>query len=89
MTNTTKEVVMAGKIRSSRVLVAQGMFGSLPAPYAGPGNAVVLGMVGGVETVIFHYYTDEIGFVPAEVDGLTMEQAQALKQRRDIAYLRS
>lgn len=43
----------------------------------------------GTETDVFRYYSDELHFSSEEFKGLTLEQAHALRQKRDIAYLQS
>ena len=43
----------------------------------------------GSEMPVFEYFSDELHFAPAEFIGLTLEQAHALKTRKDVAYLRS
>lgn len=46
------------------------------------------GLAVGVTTA-FVWFDDELTFREEELVGLTLEQAQDLKQQRDIAYLRS
>lgn len=41
------------------------------------------------ERELFWYYPDEISFTADEFIGLTVTEAQALKFRKDVAYLRS
>lgn len=43
----------------------------------------------GKEMSLFEYYPDEISFTANEFVGLTVEQARALKGKKDRAYLRS
>lgn len=43
----------------------------------------------GTDEVLFEYYFDEISFNEKELIGLTKEQAFALRQKKDIEYLRS
>jgi hypothetical protein len=38
---------------------------------------------------VFRYYPDEISFTEAELVGLTVEQAKALRHRRDVEYLQT
>lgn len=38
---------------------------------------------------MFFWYPDEITIHAEEMKGLTVEEAYALKQKRDVAYLRS
>ncbi len=53
------------------------------------GRAHVWATAGGVEKVVFDYYTDELSFAAPEFVGKTIEQARALRTERDMAYLRS
>jgi hypothetical protein len=39
--------------------------------------------------LLFSYFADEISFSSAELLGLTVEQANELHHRKDVAYLRS
>lgn len=41
------------------------------------------------ETTAFWYYSDELTFSPSDVIGKTIDEACALKQARDVAYLQS
>lgn len=41
------------------------------------------------EALLFSYFADEIMFSSAELVGLTVEQANELRHKRDVAYLRS
>lgn len=43
----------------------------------------------GVTEDLFSYYTDELTFLENEFIGLTKREAQDLRLRRDVAYLRS
>lgn len=45
--------------------------------------------VSGKEEFLFEYYPDELSFTPTEFIGLTIEQAHALKHRKDVDYLQS
>lgn len=42
-----------------------------------------------VEEHVFHWFSDELSFIPNELIGLTLEEARDLRTARDIAYLRS
>jgi hypothetical protein len=45
---------------------------------------------GHIETKeLFSYYPDEISFHPEELVGLTEDEAYELRQKKDVAYLRS
>jgi hypothetical protein len=39
--------------------------------------------------LLFSYFADEISFSSAELLGLTVEQANELHHRKDVAYLQS
>jgi len=41
------------------------------------------------DVFVFAWFDDELRFQPQEIVGLTVEEAQDLKQKRDIAYLQS
>ncbi len=43
----------------------------------------------GVAKQLFEFYPDEISFRESEFVGMTEEEAYSLRQRRDIAYIRS
>jgi hypothetical protein len=54
-----------------------------------PMPEVVVRVDGGEERTLFSYYPDELSFRAAEFVGLTVDEALALRHRRDVAYLRS
>jgi hypothetical protein len=39
--------------------------------------------------LLFSYYADEISFSSAELLGLTVDQANELRHKKDVAYLQS
>lgn len=43
----------------------------------------------GTDKVLFEWYPDEISFTESEFIGLTESEARALRQRKDVEYLRS
>jgi len=43
----------------------------------------------GKEQMLFSFYPDEISFSASEFVGLTLDEARALKGKKDRAYLRS
>jgi hypothetical protein len=43
----------------------------------------------GIDRELFGYFTDEISFTENELIGLTHEEAQYLRTRKDVAYLQS
>jgi hypothetical protein len=61
-----------------------------PPAQFGDMAAVFVKTDGGSETVkLFSYFHDEISFTPAELLGLTVEQAHELRHKKDVAYLQS
>lgn len=52
---------------------------AMPQVYVDTENAI--------SQYLFSYYPDEIQFTPEEFIGLTIEEAHALKTKKDIAYL--
>ena len=52
-------------------------------------GAKVVADLGNGEEKILEFYPDEISFVPAELEGMTIDEAAALKHRKDLAYLQS
>lgn len=69
------------KITAARITaLPAGLFDALPIVYV---------TVGGFEEKLFVYYPDEIQFCPAELVGLTVAEAHALKGRKDREYLRT
>lgn len=44
---------------------------------------------GTAKFVLFFYYPDEISFSATELLGLTVEQANELHHKKDVAYLQS
>jgi len=53
------------------------------------GGAKVMADIGNGEEKVLEFYPDEISFTPAELEGKTVDEARALKQQKDVAYLRS
>ena len=58
-----------------------GMFDPMPEVIATFDN--------GTTKTLFSFYPDEITFQPSEFIGLTEEEAMALRQRKDVAFLKS
>jgi hypothetical protein len=50
---------------------------------------VIVGFSDGTSTSLFTYYPDEISFTETEFLGLTESEAHALRQKKDVAYLKS
>ena len=59
----------------------QGMFDPMPE--------VVATCEDGSTKKLFSFYPDEISFQPSEFVGLTEEEAEALRHRKDTAFLKS
>jgi len=53
------------------------------------GGARVMADLGSGEEKVFEFYPDEISFSADELEGKTVDEALALKQQKDLAYLRS
>lgn len=70
------------KILNARITaMPKGMFDPMPVVYATTAD--------GVEHELFSFYPDEISFTATEFEGLTIEQACALRHKKDVAYLKS
>ena len=70
------------KIKSATIgPMPHGMFDPMPK--------VTVTMEDGTTADLFDCYPDEISFAPSEFAGLTVSEAYALKQKKDVAYLRS
>ena len=59
----------------------EGMFDAMPE--------VVATFEDGTTKTLFSFYPDEITFRASEFIGLTEEEANALRQRKDVAFLKS
>ena len=59
----------------------EGMFDPMPE--------VVATFEDGTTKTLFSFYPDEITFQASEFKGLTEEEANALRQRKDAAFLKS
>ncbi len=58
-----------------------GMFDPMPE--------VIATFEDGTTKTLFSFYPDEISFKPSEFIGLTEAEAQDLRQRKDVAFLKS
>ena len=54
-----------------------------------PMREVYVTLAGASEQMLFTYYPDEISFWESEFIGLTLAEAEHLKFKKDVAYLRS
>ncbi len=74
---------MSNKITSARITpMPKSLFDDMPKVIVKVGNEEK-------EHELFSYYPDEISFTPQEFIGLTIEQAKALRTKKDIDYLQS
>lgn len=73
-------IVGNGKIIEANVYPSNDRYGDLH---------MVVKTEDGYEGAVFAWFSDELKFEPSDVIGLTWEDAQDLKQKRDIAYLQS
>lgn len=60
-----------------------------PAEFPLTPPVVMVSVDGGPLEELFAYYPDEISFTPKEFVDLTLDEARALKFRKDKAYLQS
>ena len=61
-----------------------------PAEIKSYGNATCIARLeDGSEIVVFYYYNDELYFNENQFIGKTVEEANEIRRRADIAYLRS
>lgn len=70
------------KIKSARIT-------EMPKKFGDPMPDVYATVDSGEEVHLFWYYPDELSFTPEEFVGLTVDEARALKHKKDVAYLRS
>ena len=75
-----------GKITEARITqlprpMPEGMFDPMPV--------VMVKVDGGLEQSIFSFYPDELTFEPDEFIGLSIVEAQDLKRKKDLEYLKS
>lgn len=68
------------KIKSARITASKDIF-DIPKVYVTTED--------GKEQLLFEYYPDELMFSPSEFVGLTIKEANTLKFKKDVAYLRS
>jgi hypothetical protein len=52
-------------------------------------SEVIARLDNGDDEKLFTFYSDELSFQPFEFEGLTIEQAKALRHKRDVEYLQS
>ena len=63
--------------------------GQQPKDMFDPMPQVTVELEDGTEHTLFSYYPDEISFTPEEFIGLSIEEAKALKRKKDVAFLKS
>lgn len=61
----------------------------IPESLGDPLPEVWVTLEDGQEEKLFEYYPDEISFDSQELLGLTVSEARALKQTKDVEFLRS
>lgn len=62
---------------------------AMPKRFGDPMPEVHVTLEDGKEQLLFWYYPDELHFSTGEFIGLTIDEAHALKYKKDVAYLRS
>ena len=61
-----------------------------PAEIKSYGNATCIARLeDGTEKIVFYYYNDELFFSASQFIGKTVEEANEIRRKADIAYLRS
>jgi len=63
--------------------------GPYPKSFSDPMPKVVVTYDDGNQETLFTFYPDELSFTEREFVGLTRGEAMSLRQRKDVAYLRS
>ena len=63
--------------------------GPYPKELFDPMPKVTVTFADGSKKELFSFYPDELHFAESEFIGLTVTEAYALRQRKDVAYLRS
>ena len=61
----------------------------MPQGMLDPMPEVVVTFEDGSTKTLFSFYPDELSFSPTEFVGLTEEEAQGLRHRKDVNYLRT
>jgi hypothetical protein len=69
--------------------IRHAVIGPYPEAWTDPMPKVVATLEDGNEVELFHFYPDEISFLPSEFVGLTIGEAHALKMEKDVRYLQS
>jgi hypothetical protein len=72
-----------------RGLITQARITALPKTLSDPMPTVFVTTGDGKEQELFTYYPDEISFAESEFIGLTLQQANDLRHKKDVAFLRS
>ena len=73
---------------SERIIVACEI-GPYPQSHFDPRPKVAVTYDDGIRETLFFFYSDELAFREHEFIGLNREQALAVRQRKDVAYLQS
>ena len=61
----------------------------MPHGMSDPMPEVIATVDNGTTKALFSFYPDEITFLPSEFIGLTEAEAQDLRHRKDVAFLKS
>ena len=69
--------------------IADCQIGPYPRSYSQPRPKVAVTYTDGIRETLFFFYPEELAFTEQEFIGLTRDQALALRQSKDVAYLRS
>lgn len=69
--------------------IAAATIGPMPTGMSDPMPIVTVTFEDGEVKELFSFYPDEISFAESEFIGLTEDEAQELRHKKDVAYLRS
>jgi len=81
-TQEGNKVTYSRKIVAARITTPQS-FGDMAKIYVRFDNG------DNAEALLFSYFADEIMFSSSELVGLTVDEAEQLRHKKDVAYLRS
>ena len=83
MTTTANGPSRSAIITSARIT-------EMPKKFTDPMPRVMVKVEGSDEEhELFDYFPDELSFTAGEFNGLTVDQALGLRQKKDVSYLRS
>lgn len=69
--------------------IKSAVISDLPESFTDPLPTVTVTLANGVTKELFFFYPDEITFTESEFVGLTIAEAYGLKQKKDLAFIRS